>query len=105
MLFVALSIVWSLKFLFDPAAHYQEEGELHAEREQPQNTNTGAPPTFEVTARQPVPAPVQRFHCRVCGYRSRASDYCPECLADTMVPAPAAPIGPATASTPPDTTD
>lgn len=85
-----MSIVWSLKMLFDPAAHREEEGELHAEREQPRHTHAGDPPQFEVTAQQPVETPAQRFHCRVCGYRSRASDYCPECLADTMVPAPAA---------------
>jgi hypothetical protein len=85
-----MSIVWSLKRLFDPATHLQEEGERHAEREQPEDTDAGDPPRFEVTARPPVVTSVQRFHCRVCSYRSQASAYCPECLADTMVPTPPA---------------
>jgi hypothetical protein len=89
-----MSIVWSLKRLFDPATHLEEEGERHAEREQPEDTDAGDPPRFEVAAQRPVATPVQRFHCRVCSYRSQASAYCPECLADTMVPAPPEPPAP-----------
>jgi hypothetical protein len=88
-----MSIVWSLKRLFDPATHYQEEGELHAEREEPRRTHAGDPPRFEVAARQPVTTTEQRFRCRVCSYRGQGSAYCPECLADTMVPEPAVPPG------------
>ncbi|HWN68092.1 MAG TPA: hypothetical protein VNM90_10670 [Haliangium sp.] len=82
-----MSIVWSLKRLFDPAEHYREEGEQHAEREQPRHTHAGDPPRFEVTARPPEEGPPLRFCCRVCGYESRSAAYCPECLADTMKPA------------------
>jgi hypothetical protein len=79
-----MSIVWSLKRLFDPAAYFREEGEQHAEREQPRHTHAGDPPRFEVTARTAEQGP-PRFCCRVCGYESQGSAYCPECLADTMM--------------------
>lgn len=85
-----MSIVWSLKRLFDPAAHYLEEGEQHAEREQPHHTESGDPPRFEVATRTPEQGPPSRFRCRVCGYESRSAAYCPDCLADTMQPAPEA---------------
>lgn len=85
-----MSIVWSLKRLFNPAEHLWEEGERQAEREEPRRTHAGDPPQFEVAVQQPVAAPVQRFRCRVCSYGSQASAYCPECLADTMVPEPPA---------------
>jgi hypothetical protein len=81
-----MSIVWSLKLLFDPAAHLREEGERHAEREQPRRTHDGDPPQFEVTGRPPEQGPPPRFCCRVCGHESRSDAYCPECLADTMKP-------------------
>lgn len=82
-----MSIVWSLKQLFDPATHREEEGERQAEREEPRHTHAGDPPRFEVAVQPPVATPVQRFRCRVCSYGSQASAYCPVCLADTMVPA------------------
>jgi rubrerythrin len=89
-----MSIVWSLKWLFDPATHHQEEGERHAEREQPRHTHAGDPPQFEVAGGQAASAaPAQRFRCRVCGYHSRGNAYCPQCLADTMVPAASDPDG------------
>lgn len=84
-----MSIVWSLKRLFDPATHQREEGERHAEREQPKRTDEGDPPGFQVEARPAPEAPAQRFRCRVCGYESGAGAYCPDCLADTMAPQPA----------------
>jgi rubrerythrin len=87
-----MSIVWSLKRLFDPATHYREEGEQHAEREQPRRVHVGGqagdPPRFEVLTGPPADdGPPPRFCCRVCGYESRSDAYCPECLADTMKPA------------------
>jgi hypothetical protein len=85
-----MSIVWSLKRLFDPAAHYLEEGEQHSEREQPHHTESGDPPRFELATRTAEQGPPSRFRCRVCGYESRSAAYCPECLADTMHPAPEA---------------
>jgi rubrerythrin len=82
-----MSIIWSLKRLFDPATYQREEGEQHAEREQPRHTHAGDPPRFEVAAQAPEEGPPPRFCCRVCGYESQGSAYCPECLADTMQPA------------------
>lgn len=81
-----MSIVWSLKRLFDPATHFREEGERHSEREQPRHTQAGDPPLFEVAGRPPAQAS-PAFRCRVCDYESRSGAYCPECLADTMRPA------------------
>ena len=82
-----MSIVSSLKRLFDPATQDREESEQEAEGEQPRRTHSGEPPGFEVTARTPEQGPPPRFRCRVCGYESGNADYCPECLADTMRPA------------------
>jgi rubrerythrin len=82
-----MSIVWSLKRLFDPAAHAYEEGERKSERELPRDTQAGNPPRFEVTGRPPRAAPPARFCCRVCSYESKSDEYCPACLADTMEPA------------------
>lgn len=90
---MGMSIVWSLKRLFDPATHHREEGERHADREQPKRTNDGDPPRFQVEAALAPEAPAQRFRCRVCGYESEAGAYCPDCLADTMTPAGARPDG------------
>jgi rubrerythrin len=79
-----MSIVWSLKRLFDPATHNREEGERRAERELPRRTRESDPPQFDVEGRSPAPEPPQQFCCRVCGYESRSDAYCPDCLADTM---------------------
>lgn len=84
-----MSIVWSLKRLFDPATHNREEGERRSEREQPRRSQAGDPPRFEVAGRPPAPEPPPQFCCRVCGYEGRSGAYCPDCLADTMKPAAA----------------
>jgi hypothetical protein len=83
-----MSIVWSLKKLFDPAAHTWEEGEKHAEREHPDDDDSSDPPRIEMapggaTAGKSAP---ERYQCRICGHTSTEGPYCPECLADTMKP-------------------
>lgn len=80
-----MSIVWSLKRLFDPFSHYWEESERHAEGEEPRRTREGDPPDFEVAPQEPARARAPtRFRCRVCDYTSSDDGYCPTCLADTM---------------------
>ncbi|WP_428266224.1 hypothetical protein [Haliangium sp.] len=79
-----MSIVWSLKRLFDIATQRYEEGELEAEREQPECTESGAPPTFEWTDESPPEAPPPRYRCRLCGADGDDDTYCFTCLADTM---------------------
>ena len=80
-----MSIVESLKRLFDPAAHRYEEGERQAQREQRQEDEDGGPPDFEVVARPQVLAAVPLFRCRLCAREEGQGEYCPDCLAETMV--------------------
>lgn len=83
-----MSLIWSIKRLFDPATHAREQDELEAEREQPRRAPAGDPPSFELAAAPPADeGPPPRFRCRVCGHESRSDAYCPACLADTMQPA------------------
>jgi hypothetical protein len=83
-----MSIVWSLKKLFNPAEHLYEEGEKHAEREHPEDDDSGDPPRIEMApggAKAGKSAP-ERYQCRICDYTSAEGPYCPACLADTMKP-------------------
>lgn len=80
-------IIWSLKRLFDPQSYFWEESEREAEREQPDDSESGDPPGFAVEASDAKPGiSGAGFSCRVCGYKSADDAYCPECLADTMQP-------------------
>jgi DNA-nicking Smr family endonuclease len=67
-----VSIVESLKRLFDPAAARQEEAERRADRERPQRETDGGPARW--------------FECRVCHYLGNEPTFCPTCLAGTMQP-------------------
>ena len=83
-----VSIVESLKRLFDPATAQQESAERRVAREQPERDDAG---------------PDKWFECRVCRYVGREATFCPTCLAGTMRPtrAPlpaAAPGGEATSA-------
>jgi hypothetical protein len=83
-----VSLIWSIKKLFDPLTHRREEGEAHAEGEEPRLTPDGDPPGFDMA---PAPPPAAQeapasFRCRLCGHRSADGAYCPACLADTMMP-------------------
>ena len=61
-----MSILGSLKRLFDPIAHRQEQAELRRKREAPRPEKRAEPLT-----------------CRICGYTGE-EDHCPHCLAGTM---------------------
>jgi hypothetical protein len=64
----AMSILGSLKRLFDPIAHRQEQAEYKRKREAPAPEKQGEP-----------------LECRICGYLGPADDpHCPQCLAGTM---------------------
>jgi DNA-nicking Smr family endonuclease len=71
-----VSIVESLKRLFDPAAARQEEAERRADREKPIREDAG---------------PDKWFECRVCHYLGTDPTFCPKCLAGTMRPTRARP--------------
>jgi hypothetical protein len=66
-----MSIVESLLKIVDPAQAREQERRIA--REQPKREREGDPP---------------HFVCRVCDHEDIQSAYCPECLADTMEPAP-----------------
>ena len=65
-----MSIMRTLKKIVDPIAAKAEEAELRGRREEPQTNTDGKRVAYK---------------CRVCAHRSRNGEYCPECLADTMV--------------------
>jgi hypothetical protein len=72
-----VSIVESLKRLFDPAAARQEEAERKADREKP--------------VREEEAGPAKWFECRVCHHLGPEPTFCPKCLAGTMRPSRARP--------------
>jgi hypothetical protein len=82
-----MSIVESLKRLFDPATHRQEEAERRADRDRPIRENTGPPKWFE---------------CRVCHHLGPEPTFCPKCLAGTMRPTHLKPEAPDRADAEPD---
>jgi rubrerythrin len=67
-----VSIVESLKRIVDPVEARAREEELRVQREQPKRERDGDPPSFV---------------CRVCGHEGTEPDFCPSCLAETMIPA------------------
>lgn len=66
-----MSIVESLLKIVDPVQAQRREAERKVQREQPKRERDGDPP---------------RFVCRVCHLQDAQRGYCPECLADTMIP-------------------
>jgi rubrerythrin len=76
-----VSIVESLRKLVDPVQAKAEEQERKRAREQPLREAEGGRPQDE-----PASPPLAR--CRVCGREDSAPRFCPECLAETMVPLP-----------------
>jgi hypothetical protein len=80
-----VSIVESLKRLFDPATFQQENAERRAEREKPERDDAG---------------PDKWFECRVCRYVGSEPTFCPTCLAGTMRPTRAFPPAPAISGEP-----
>ena len=84
---LVLSIVESLKRLFDPATYHYEQGEKHSDRARPIKSEDGGPPKFEVPQRASAQSAPVRFRCRLCPHEGEHGDFCPSCLAETMVPA------------------
>jgi hypothetical protein len=78
-----MSIVGSLKWLFDPATDRYEQGEKAAERELPAAVEDGDPPSFDVP---PVAADGVQYECKVCGGISGDPAFCYVCLAATQRP-------------------
>jgi rubrerythrin len=64
--------VFQLERLFDPPVQIEVQ-----EREKRQ----------DLQGRRKKDADPPHFYCRVCGHESTAGEYCPICLADTMVAA------------------
>jgi Smr domain len=81
-----VSIVESLKRLFDPAAARQEDAERRANREQPERDDAG---------------PGKWYECRVCRHVGPEPTFCPTCLAGTMRPTRAPAQAPEVEAKPP----
>ncbi len=69
-----MSIVFSLKRLFDPTLAREEQEALRKLREPDKRDDEGGEPP--------------KYRCRVCGRVETQKNYCPACLADTMLPEP-----------------
>ena len=78
-----MSIVWSLKRLFDPGTFFREEAERRAERDAPRRSEDGDPPQDDELAAD-ADAESAPARCRVCGREGRSGAWCLDCLADTM---------------------
>ena len=68
-----MSILQSLKRLFDPIEYRREHQELKRKAE-----------TREAEGQPDDPPRADPRSCRVCGYQGEGR-YCPHCLAETMV--------------------
>lgn len=78
-----MSIVRSLIWLFDR----NQERELQAEQKRwEQQFAPGEPDEGPPAPESALEATPPRSRCRVCGRIEEAARYCPECLADTLVP-------------------
>lgn len=66
--------IFALDRLFDPPARVEAREREHEATVRGVKQKDGAPPERA------------RFRCRVCGYTAPDPAYCPDCLADTMVP-------------------
>ena len=62
--------IFQLERLFDPPAKVEARAREAAQ---------------DLAGTRKVDDDPPRFRCRVCDHRSEAGDYCPTCLADTMV--------------------
>lgn len=68
--------IFPLERLFDPPQKVEERArELDADVRGVKSQDGDPPETGDPP----------RFRCRVCGYQSGDPEFCPECIADTMV--------------------
>jgi rubrerythrin len=65
--------IFELERLFDPPAKIEARAREKAQ---------------DLAGARKIDDDPPRFRCRVCDHRSEAGEYCPTCLADTMVPDP-----------------
>ena len=76
-----MSLLWTLRKWIAPLAMHEDADRRRAReapRDEPKDGGGGF--TVEAPAR-----PEERWACRVCGHESSTGDYCPRCVADTMV--------------------
>jgi hypothetical protein len=85
VLWTLMSMIWLFRRMFDGNAARAEAEELRRQREgwppelQPQDVDVQVP----ASTRVPL-----RYRCRICNHQSERGDYCPTCLASTMIALP-----------------
>jgi rubrerythrin len=82
-----VSILFTFRKLVDPNAASVEKEELRRHRED--KPDDGAPDDDDKPALT-LGRPEVHYQCRVCGHLGEDKFFCPTCLADTMLPLPAA---------------
>ncbi len=80
-----MSIVRSLIWLFD---HNEERKKREDEKRWQQQLDPGSPDDGPEPPSLQVREGERRYRCKFCGREERQARYCPDCLADTMVPLP-----------------
>ena len=77
-----MSIIWTLRKYIDGDKRREEEAAQERDRKHGRRQAHGDGDGDAPEGEQP---PAKVFACRVCGHRSSDDEYCPHCLADTMV--------------------
>ena len=80
-----MSILYLLRKYVDPIQFQQQEEEKRRKLETRQAEEAGD--DGEGEGKGAAAGRGARYCCRVCGYDGREPDFCPHCLAGTMVPA------------------
>ena len=78
-----MSILYALRKWIDVNGWRDEQEDLRRQREDwPPDVD---PDAVDEIPQPPAPAKV-RYRCRICEWQSDRGDYCPTCLASTMLP-------------------
>lgn len=80
-----MSIIWTLRKLVDPIAHREAQAAQERDRKHALRQGLGEGDDADPSAAVERP---RRVECRVCGHRAVDEEYCPRCLAATMVELP-----------------
>ena len=80
-----MSIIWTLRKLVDPIAHREAQAAQERDRKHALRQGLGEGDDAAATAKS---SPRRRVECRICGHRAEDEEYCPSCLAATMVELP-----------------
>ena len=80
-----MSIIWTLRKYIDGDKRREEEAAQERDRRHARRQGLG---DGDDDTPDTNPPPAKLFACRVCGHRSSDDEYCPRCLADTMVEVP-----------------